>query len=213
MAWSMGLGSDQPRLQGNLLCRKDWIQLREIARSEWGAVLPIQEVAAYPPRRAGPSGLTSAGRHGIGAQARSMALVQDVWTASATQKQNTGSGTSARLGATAGECSNIRFRHSPSCRSSQSSLCKSSRLSHGGPLGDVTSLNATLHSGIHFASCSVELLLARSILGSGTSSSDPPMSSAAKPWEVDAFERSRRARRLPVQVALNVIESVFDSRS
>ena len=43
----MGPAPDQPRLQGNLLCRKDWIQLREIARSEW-AILPVQEVAAYP---------------------------------------------------------------------------------------------------------------------------------------------------------------------
>ena len=41
-----GLGPDQPRLQGNLLCKKDWIQLREIARSEW-EILPVQEVAAY----------------------------------------------------------------------------------------------------------------------------------------------------------------------
>ena len=30
-----GLGPDQPLLQGNLLCRKDWIQLRIIALSEW----------------------------------------------------------------------------------------------------------------------------------------------------------------------------------
>ena len=38
--------------------------------------------------------------------------------------------------------------------------------------------------------------------GSGTSSSSPPMSTPAKPWEVDAQERSRRARRLLVQVPL-----------
>ena len=37
----------QPRLQGNLLCRRDWLQLRRIARSEW-AILPSQEAAAYP---------------------------------------------------------------------------------------------------------------------------------------------------------------------
>ena len=40
-------GSDQPRLQGNQLCRKGWLQLREIARSGW-VILPVQEVAAYP---------------------------------------------------------------------------------------------------------------------------------------------------------------------
>ena len=39
--------ADQPRLQGNLLCRKDWIQVRKIALSEW-VILPVQEVAAYP---------------------------------------------------------------------------------------------------------------------------------------------------------------------
>ena len=79
---------------------------------------------------------------------------------------------------------------------------KSSRLSHRGPSRDVTSPDAILHSGIHFAPCSVEPLLARSIFGSGTSSSDPPMTLAAKPWEVDAQERSRRARRLLVQAPL-----------
>ena len=42
-----GLEPNQPRLQGNLLCSKDWLQLQEIARSEW-AILPIQEVAAHP---------------------------------------------------------------------------------------------------------------------------------------------------------------------
>ena len=42
-----GLGPDQPRQQGNLLPRKDWIQLRRIALSEW-VILPVQEVAAYP---------------------------------------------------------------------------------------------------------------------------------------------------------------------
>ena len=42
-----GLGPDQPRLQGNPLCRKDWLQQRDIARSEW-AILPFQEVAACP---------------------------------------------------------------------------------------------------------------------------------------------------------------------
>ena len=42
-----GLGPDQPGLQGTLLCRKDWIQLREIARSDC-VILPVQEVAAYP---------------------------------------------------------------------------------------------------------------------------------------------------------------------
>ena len=41
-----GLGPDQPRLQGNQLRRKDWIQLREITRSEW-VILPVQEVAAH----------------------------------------------------------------------------------------------------------------------------------------------------------------------
>ena len=42
-----GLGPDQPRQEGNLLCRKDWIQLRRISLSEW-VILPVQEVAAYP---------------------------------------------------------------------------------------------------------------------------------------------------------------------
>ena len=42
-----GLGPDQSRLQGNLLRRKDWIQLRKIALSEW-VLLPIEGVAAYP---------------------------------------------------------------------------------------------------------------------------------------------------------------------
>ena len=37
--------------------------------------------------------------------------------------------------------------------------------------------------------------------GLETSSSDPPMSAPAKPWEVDAPERSRRAWRLLVQAA------------
>ena len=41
------LGPDQPRQQGNLLPRKDWIQLRRIALSEW-VTLPVQEVAASP---------------------------------------------------------------------------------------------------------------------------------------------------------------------
>ena len=41
-----GLGPDQPRSRRNLFCRKDWIQLRGIARSVW-AILPVQEVAAY----------------------------------------------------------------------------------------------------------------------------------------------------------------------
>ena len=99
-----GFGPDQPRLQGNLLCRKDWNQLRESARSEW-VIPPVQEVAACPgarsantsapepaSRRAGPSGLTLAGRRGTGAQARSMAFVQDVQTASAIQNQNMGVG-------------------------------------------------------------------------------------------------------------------------
>ena len=39
-------------------------------------------------------------------------------------------------------------------------------------------------------------------LGSGTSSSSPPMSAPAKPSEADAQEWSRRARRLLVQAAL-----------
>ena len=42
-----GLGPDQPRLQGNLLCGKDWTQLRKIAVSEW-VILPVQEVPAHP---------------------------------------------------------------------------------------------------------------------------------------------------------------------
>ena len=67
-------------------------------------------------------------------------------------------------------CSNIRFRHNPSRRSSQSSLPKSSRLSYGGPSRDVTSQDAILHSGIHFAPCSLEPLLARSILAQGPAS-------------------------------------------
>ena len=37
---------DPPRLQGNLLCRKDWIQLRRSALSQWVFFL-VQEVAAY----------------------------------------------------------------------------------------------------------------------------------------------------------------------
>ena len=44
---SDGLELNQPRLRGNLLCRKDWIQLRRTGHSEW-AILPIQKVAAYP---------------------------------------------------------------------------------------------------------------------------------------------------------------------
>ena len=32
---SDGLGPDEPRLLGNLLYRKDWIQLRKIALSDW----------------------------------------------------------------------------------------------------------------------------------------------------------------------------------
>ena len=43
-----GLGPDQSRLQGNLLCRNDWIQLRKIALSEW-VILLVQEVAGCPP--------------------------------------------------------------------------------------------------------------------------------------------------------------------
>ena len=42
-----GHGPDEPRLQGNLLWRKDWIHLREIALSEW-VLLLVEEVAAYP---------------------------------------------------------------------------------------------------------------------------------------------------------------------
>ena len=42
-----GPGPAQPRLRGNFLCRRDWIQLREAARSEW-AILPAPEVAAHP---------------------------------------------------------------------------------------------------------------------------------------------------------------------
>ena len=79
-----------------------------------------------------------------------MALEQDVRTASAIQNQNSGRGTSARMSAIARVCSDFR------CRSSQSSLCKSSRVGRGGPSRHVTSQCATLHSGIHFASCSVE---------------------------------------------------------
>ena len=92
------------------------------------------------PRRAGPSGLTSASRHGISAKVDGPGT--DVRTASALQNQNTGSGTSTRP-ATAGVCSDLRFRCSPPYRSSQGSLCKSSRLSHGGPPRGVTSPGAT----------------------------------------------------------------------
>ena len=162
-------------------------QLREIPRSEW-AILPIQEVAPdaqgantsapeTAPWRAGPSGLTSAGRHGTGAQTRLVALVQDVRTASATRNQNNESGTSARLGAIAGVWSNLHFRYIPSYRSSRGSLCKSSRLSHGRPSRDVghsfrLMLRGTFARPQH--------------LGSGTSSCDPPISAPAKPWKVDA---------------------------
>ena len=43
-----GLESNQPRLQGNLLCRRDCLQLRRIARPEWGGSCPSTEVAANP---------------------------------------------------------------------------------------------------------------------------------------------------------------------
>ena len=36
-----GLESNQPCVQGNLLCRRDWLQLRRIAGSAW-AILPIR---------------------------------------------------------------------------------------------------------------------------------------------------------------------------
>ena len=42
-----GRGPAQPHQRGNFLCRRDWTQLREAARSEW-ANLPAPEVAAYP---------------------------------------------------------------------------------------------------------------------------------------------------------------------
>ena len=85
-----GPGPAQPRLRGNFLCRRDWIPLREAARSEW-AILPAQEVAAYPwcgeckplrssgPRRVGLAGTMSGGAHG---------MVQAAQTVSATQNQN-----------------------------------------------------------------------------------------------------------------------------
>ena len=95
-----------------------------------GANTSVPEPA---PRSAGPSGLTSAGRRGTGAQTRSMVLVRDVRIAPATQNPN--GGTSTRLGVISRVCSNHRFRCSPPCRSSLGSVCKDLRLSRCSSLG------------------------------------------------------------------------------
>ena len=62
-----GLGPDQPRQQGNLLCSEDWIQLRRICAHVSKKLLltsaaQIANTSAREPapRSAGPSGLTSA---------------------------------------------------------------------------------------------------------------------------------------------------------
>ena len=107
---SDGLGPDEPRLLGNLLYRKDWIQLRKIALSDW-VLSPVQEVAAHswctefehlrsgicPEERRAKWAHVVAGRRGIGAQARSMAPVRDVRTAPATRNQNTRSNSKTRV--------------------------------------------------------------------------------------------------------------------
>ena len=85
-----------------------------------------------------------------------------------------------------------------------SSLCKSSRPSHGGRPREVASRDATgslfqhrakqqesLHSGIHFGSCSVEPLLARSILAQEPAAAILQMSAPAKPWERSGAEPPR----------------------
>ena len=118
-----------------------------------------------------------------------MAPVQEVWTVSATQNQNTGSGTSTRPGAIARVCSNLRFRFSLLYRSSRSSFCESFRFSLGGPSMEVTSPSATGSLSQHRAKHQ-------------KSGSSPPTSAPAKSGEVDAQERGRRATRLLVQAAL-----------
>ena len=59
----------------------------------------------------------------------------------------------------------------------------------------------SVHSGIHFASCSMDPLLARSV-----SAQEPAavLRCWRQHWEVDAQERSRRARSLLTQAALPV---------
>ena len=59
-----------------------------------------------------------------------------------------------------------------------------------------------LHLAAVLALCRGRSLLTRSVSGSGTSNSSPPMSAPAKPWEVGAQERRRRARSLLIQAAL-----------
>ena len=123
--------------------------LKVVFRSYLGFICIIlsSPMAASPPdtapRRAGPSGLTSDRRLGIGVQTRSMAPVQEDQTVSAIQNQNSGSGTSTRLRAIARVCSNVRFRYSPLCGSSCGSFCKSFRSSFGGPPTEITSSSAT----------------------------------------------------------------------
>ena len=174
-----GLGPDQPRPQGNLLRRRDWIQLRKIALSRLllptpGAQSANTSALDLAQRSVGPSGTVSAGRHRIGAQARSMALVQDVRTAPATQKLQERAGTSAFA----------QHRTVPAWAPSAWASVSVIVVLQGCHL---TGCDSSL--GHHVAPSSAEPLRARNIFGSGTSSNDPSMSLAAKPWEVGVQSR------------------------
>ena len=168
--------ADQPRQQGNVLCRKDWIQLRRIAFSEW-VMMPVQEVPVYPgcsecehlrSETCLEERLAKWAHVGWSPLHRCANKIDGcctgVRTAPCDSEPNTSCGTSTRQGAIAGVCSNLRFRCSPPCRSSLGSLCKSLRLRHRRSPRDVTSLDAIPHLSIDFAPCSVEPMCARSIL-------------------------------------------------
>ena len=213
-----GLEPDQPRLQGNLLCRKDWLQLQEVARSEW-AILPIQEVAAYPwctaceHLRSGncPEAHRAKWAH-VGWKTMVSVCRQGRWPLYRMSGKHPRLTIRTRGVGTRRGWWVLEPPHSlqPTAhRSSRGSLCKSFRLSHGGPSMEVTCAKQqkSVHSGNHFASCSLEPLFARKIwtqepaaavlqcsqtLGSGRSGAEPPreeIASAGRPLDTQHAER------------------------
>ena len=90
-------------------------------------------------------------------------------------------------------CRENRKRH---LRSRRCQLLTAERQAMNPPSVVQNTRNRVHHSGIHFASCSMNPLLTRSVSAQESATAVLLMSAPAKPWEVDAHERSQRAQNL-----------------
>ena len=209
-----GPGHDKPSLQGNLVCRKGWIQFTKNYALGMGnptcpscCFLPLVLRVRTPPLRNLPRGAPG--------QAGSRRLVavasvrkQNRWSLYRMPRQlqrlrTRTQGVGPRQGwELLPECARTSAFATPPCRSSLGSLCWGLRLSH-----------LWFSQGCHLTGCDSSLGHPFRPMQCGTyagpqhcssefSSSNPSTSLAAKPLEVGVQERSRRAKSLLVQASL-----------